>query len=363
MSRTKIVFGVVGTGWRAGCFLEVARLLPEKFEVCGVVTRSDAKKREITATWGIPAFSDVEELLRRTAPEFVVMAVTKTAAAGVLPGLVATGIPVLAETPPAATVEDLAVLNQTLGSKAKVQIAEQYHLQPLHAAALTIVNSGWLGEAGYAHVSISHGYHGVSLIRKALGVGFANATIQGVEYAFPMVEGPGRSGLPAEEKRTSASHVLATVDFGGKVGLYDFQTNQHRSWVRSQRFLVRGPRGEINNTTLKYLEDFRTPVELSLHRRSAGEFGNLEGYHLVGILAGSSWVYRNPFVPARYSDEEIAIASCLDKMHRYVDEGVPFYSLAEASQDQYLALMIEQAVTSGSPVQTRTQIWAAPEAH
>lgn len=363
MSSSSIVFGVVGTGWRAGCFLEVARLFPEKFEICGVVSRSEQKRREIATTWRIPAYSDVEELLAGTTPEFVVMAVAKTAASQVLPSLVAAGVPVLAETPPAVTVDDLVRLSQTLGPGAKVQIAEQYHLQPLHAAALAIVNSGRLGEVSYAHVSISQGYHGVSLVRKALGVGYANAIVRAVEYAFPMVDGPGRNGLSAEEKKVDAVHVLATLDFGGKVGLYDFQTNQHRSWVRSQRFLVRGPRGEIDNTALKYLEDFRTPVELSLQRRSAGEFGNLEGYHLQGILAGSSWVYRNPFVPARYSDEEIAIASCLEKMHRYVDEGVPFYSLAEASQDQYLALMIERAVTSGNPVQTESQLWATAEAH
>jgi len=63
-------------------------------------------------------------------------------------------------------------------------------------------------------------------------------------------------------------------------------------------------------------------------------------------------------MPARLSDDEIAVASCLAGMDAYVDGGPDMYSLAEASQDHYLNLMIERAIASAEPVTTTRQPWA-----
>lgn len=49
-------------------------------------------------------------------------------------------------------------------------------------------------------------------------------------------------------------------------------------------------------------------------------------------MAGEQWVYENPFIPGRITDDEIAIASCLEKMNDYAKGGQDFYSLAEASR-------------------------------
>ncbi len=37
----KIVYGLIGSGWRAEFYLRIAKALPEAFEVCGVVSRSE----------------------------------------------------------------------------------------------------------------------------------------------------------------------------------------------------------------------------------------------------------------------------------------------------------------------------------
>lgn len=151
--------------------------------------------------------------------------------------------------------------------------------------------------------------------------------------------------------------VIAHLDFAGKLAIYDFCDDQYFSWIRSPRVLVRGERGEINNNQVRYLADFRTPISFEFVRQNAGEDGNLEGYYHKGILAGNEWVYKNPFAPGHLSDDEIAIASCLVKMDRYVAGGPDFYSLAEASQDQYLNLMIEHALTSSQAISTTQQPW------
>ncbi|GCE22385.1 hypothetical protein [Dictyobacter kobayashii] len=141
--------------------------------------------------------------------------------------------------------------------------------------------------------------------------------------------------------------MIASLNFGEQLGIYDFCDEQYFSWIRSPRLLIRGERGEINNNEVRYLQDVQTPISFTLQRQNAGENGNLEGYYLKGILAGSEWIYQNPFKPARLTDDEIAIATCLEKMAVYIDEGVEFYGLAEASQDHYLSLIIQEALSAG----------------
>ncbi|MNG14553.1 hypothetical protein D3C84_983180 [compost metagenome] len=89
-----------------------------------------------------------------------------------------------------------------------------------------------------------------------------------------------------------------------------------------------------------------------------GEYENAEGYFLQGILCGEQWLYTNPFAPARLYDDEIAIASCLAKMAEYINGGPEFYSLAEASQDHYLGMMIERAIITGETITTSKPYWA-----
>lgn len=358
--KRKCVYGIIGSGWRAEFYMRIAQALPQLFEVCGVVSRSEEKRTVIQKNFGCQVYGTPEELLHSARPDFVVVSVNGAVACEVTAPLVKKGIPVLAETPPAKDLEGLKQLNRLAGTGGRIQVAEQYHLQPMYQAALSMIHSGKLGECRYVHVSFSHGYHAVSMIRKALGIGFENAVIQAHRFTFPRVEGFSRMGLPEEEILKANDHVFAFLDFGGKVGFYDFEANQHRSWARSQRVMARGERGEINNDSIKYLKDYKTPVELNLKRMQAGEGTNLEGYHLKGILAGEDWIYVNPFLPAGLSDEEIAVATCLMKMREYVNGGSEFYSLAEASQDQYLAMMMQQAVETGGRIVTETQEWARP---
>ncbi|MCB0110524.1 MAG: hypothetical protein KDE53_31600, partial [Caldilineaceae bacterium] len=117
-------------------------------------------------------------------------------------------------------------------------------------------------------------------------------------------------------------------------------------------------RGEINNTTVRYLQDHRTPVELELRRMNAGQDGNLEGYYFKGLLLGDEWIVRNPFAPARLADDEIAIAHCMQQMMAYINGGPGYCSLAQGSQDHYLSLMINRAVESGEAVRCVRQAWA-----
>jgi predicted dehydrogenase len=353
----RVIFGIVGSGWRSEFFLRIAKALPERFAVCGLVTRSAENGAEIERIWGVKTYRTVDELLKASVPGFMVVSVRGSVTADVIIDLAGKGIPVLTETPPAYDLDKLIQLNR-LAKGAKVEAAEQYHLHPMHSARIGIARSGLLGEVSEAQVSFSHGYHAVSLMRRLLGIGFENATINAFQYDSAVIAGPDRKGPPEQERTVNPKHEFALLDFGGKLGVHDFIRDQHRSWIRSQRIIVRGEKGEIFNSAIKYLKDFRTPVEFDLIRKNAGEEGNMEGYCLKGIIAGEEWIYVNQFSPAGLSDDEIAVATCLVKMDEYVRGGQSFYSLAEASQDAYLALMMEKAMSSGEKVVTETQPWA-----
>ncbi len=351
-------FAIVGAGWRAEFFLRIAAALPAQFRVTGVLTRDAARAARIRDGWSVPVRSSLDELLADK-PEFVVLCVPRAAAPGLMRDLAARGVAVLAETPPAEDLDTLLGLEDLAASGARIQIAEQYQFQPEHAARLAVCRSGVLGTVTQAQVSVAHDYHGINLIRQFLGAGFADVAIRARRFTSPIVEGSGRDGPPTAERIVPSEQVIATFDFGDRLGVYDFTGDQYFSWIRSPRVLLRGELGEINGLTVRRLLDATAPVTYDLLRRDTGHGGNLEGHHHAGITAGEAWVYRNPFAPARLSDDEVAVATCLARMAEYVDGGPGFCSLAEGAWDHELTLRMGQALASGEEVRVSGSAWAA----
>jgi predicted dehydrogenase len=353
-------FAIIGAGWRAEFFLRIAAALPDRFRVTGVMTRDAARSQRVRDGWSVPVRSSLDELLADR-PSFVVLSVPRNAAPGLMRELAARGVPVLAETPPAEDLDTLLGLADLAASGARIQVAEQYQFQPEHAARLAVARSGVLGTVTQAQVSIAHDYHGINLMRQYLGVGFSDVAIRARRFTSPIVEGSGREGPPAGERIVNSEQVLATFDFGDRLGVYDFTADQYFSWIRSARLLLRGERGELNGLTVRHLLDATTPVAYDLVRRDTGLGGNLEGHHHAGITAGDAWVYRNPFAPARLADDEIAVATCLARMAEYIDGGQGFCSLAEASWDLELTLRMAESLASGEEVRVSGALWAGAD--
>jgi hypothetical protein len=106
----------------------------------------------------------------------------------------------------------------------------------------------------------------------------------------------------------------------------------------------------------------RTIVRSELVRRQTGYDLDLDGFDTDHISLGETILYRNPFIGLRLSDEEIAIATMLLAMGAWCrDEGAPPYPLAEGCQDHMVALAVEQSATSGEPVTTAVEAWAAAD--
>lgn len=129
---------------------------------------------------GCKTYRDMESFASSGPLMFAVISVPWEAAPACTLELAERGIPVLTETPPAKDIPSMIALYESLRKlKGRVQVAEQYLYQPMHAARIAFVRSGKLGDVSQVQVSAAHGYHGISLIRKMLGIDFENAVIRG----------------------------------------------------------------------------------------------------------------------------------------------------------------------------------------
>lgn len=189
-----IRFGIIGSGWRAEMYLKLAHLLPQQFQVTGVLIRNPAKYQQQIDKWKLTVYSSIERLAAES--DFVVLAVSKTAAASLLLELAALQVPVLAETPTASTPAEYELLRSSAIEFPLIQIAEQYPLLPHHQARTAYIQTGHLGKVGHVQVSVAHGYHGISLIRKWLSITGTACEITARRLEVPIMDFSYRGGRP-----------------------------------------------------------------------------------------------------------------------------------------------------------------------
>jgi predicted dehydrogenase len=348
-------FGIIGTGWRSAFFCRLARMAPEHFRVTGVVSRSASEFE------GVPVFRTADELLAAERPDFVIVSVPWAVTPDATRELVARDVRVLAETPPASDLAGLRALWRDVGERsAQVQVAEQYLLMPAHAARLAAVREGAIGAPTSVQVSSTHLYHAVSMIRGLLGVAFEPATVSGRSFTAPLADPVSFDGWHGDSEPSAKATTLATLDFGDRMGLYDFTDNQWWNPLRTRRLVVRGSTGELVDDHLVRLVDATTAVESHFVRRQTGIDLNLEGSDLDHISLDGRVLYRNPFFGARFSEDDLGVALLLARTGAWArGEGPEPYPLADGLQDHLLSLAILESVETGQAVTTATEAWAS----
>ena len=337
-------FAVIGSGFRSTIYWEVAAGL-DGVDCVGVVTR---RPRPLP----VAAYDSVAALLREHPVDFVVTSTPTSVTPGVIVDCVNRGLPVLAETPPAGSADEVAALWRAVGTAGLVQVAEQYHLMPLHAARLAAVRAGLVGSVGQVHVSSTQLYHAVSLLRRFLGIGIEGALVRASRFVVPLVNPLNRGGWTDDLEPHDATTTLATLDFGnGRSGLYDFTDNQTRNLLRTRRLLVRGSHGELSNETVVRLRDATTITRSAFNRRQTGHDLDQNGYATDHIALGDEVYWRNPWPAQRWTDDELAIAELLTRTAAWVrSEGPEPYPLVEACTDQLLALAITESAETDRAV-------------
>lgn len=360
---------VVGAGWRAEFYMRLAVALPQLFSLVGVLARRREAREAITATYGVPVYSSLDDMVHERRPDYVVVSVPRKATPALVRHLDRLGTPVLAETPPSHHECGLRGLWQSLRRPDLVQIAEQYPMMPTHQARLSIARSGVIGVATSASVSSTHDYHAIALLREYLRVGFERVRVRATATKAPLIDPRTRDGFTRATQRALATNVLATIEFGfdgdnpwgefPKVGTYDFTTNQWHNQLRHRDLVVRGSMGEIRNESVTYWKGPSQVLNSPIIRQQSGWDLNLEGFDTQYIQFEGNVVWKNRFEGARLSDEDIAVATMMERMGRFSrGEGPSPYSLAEASQDTAIALAMHRAAETGTLEVVADEPWA-----
>ena len=202
---------------------------------------------------------------------------------------------------------------------------------PRNQAYKSIIDSGLIGEIQQVQVSCCHDYHAASLIRFFLGINSQIPEKTTITLNDNLIRYNSREGIIDPQPVTSEQKITV-LNFGNKSAIYDFNFEQYFSDIRTARIVIRGSKGEIVDNKCTYLEH-NTVHSFEITRICYGSYENLNGFSLVNITCNGMVAYVNPFKDARLSDEEIAIATCLVKMKKYVDSGTELYSAQSAFID------------------------------
>ena len=340
----KYSFALIGSGWRSLFFIRAAKALPELFTLTGVLIRNEEKARAFSQEHGVPTTTSMDELLR-SRPDFVILSVKRGCIVEYLSRLFDEGLPVLSETPAADNMRELSTLWEMVCRKnGRMQVAEQYFLQPYYSAFAAVIDKGLIGNVQNITLSALQDYHAVSIIRRFLGVGFEGCTLRGAQFSFDTAETFGRDGLRFDGTVTKRRRDRITFAFdSGKTAFYDFSDVQYHSFIRTRQMNVQGECGEIDDFTVRYLGRDNIPCEETLSRVDVGRY-NIQEWSTHRLMLGGDIVYQNPYYPARLNDDELAVAACMEKMGEYARGGPEFYPLREALQDAYLSFLMQQAL-------------------
>lgn len=357
----RAAFGIVGSGWRSDFFQRLAGALPDRFAVSGVVTRSADRGADVERKWRVPTFRSTADMLAETRTEFVIPCVPWSEAPANTIELVEAGVPVLTETPPAPDRDALVSLWRAVGDRDLVQVAEQYRRMPMHVARSAVLQRGAIGDVTNVQVSSTHLYHAVSMMRGFLGVALEPVTVSAQLFSAPLIQPLAAPGTwSASDEPELASTTIATLDWGnGRFGLYDFTDNQWWNPLRHRRLVIRGTRGEIVDDELVRIAGPGSVVRSTFHRRQTGYDLNLEGLEIQHISYDGDIVWRNDYVGAHLSEDDLAVVALLSEMVSWTrGDGPAPYPLAEGCQDHLISLAIEESLATGRPSATTSAPWA-----
>ena len=186
-------FALLGAGWRAGFYYRAVCAIEKRLQICCVVENNPETAEQIKNAWRLPTVKNAGEALKFK-PDFFVLCLPPAVLPIILCEILKYDVPILTETWAAESVESMISLYEKTKGGRNIQVSEQYPCQPMHSARLSLISSGMLGEVRQVQISAAHGYHGMALIRRYLGTGYAACTVEGRRFSMNAVKGPGRQG-------------------------------------------------------------------------------------------------------------------------------------------------------------------------
>jgi predicted dehydrogenase len=372
MNKHRIRVAIIGTAKRSDyLYGPLLQALPEEVELVSVWGRHTDSVERLGQSLGVPAYTDMEKLVRETAPEIGIVSVKYHANGQV--GLMAlqAGLHVLLETPIAHKLSEAdAIIAAARERGLKIEIAEQFHRRPPEQIKLKLLVSGLFGHVHSAFNDFAgHGYHGISVLRSYLGFQAKPLQVTGTVQKYDLAPHWARLSGTRGARTETQEHGIIEFE-GGQVGIFHWTDVGYDSpvrWWRSSRFLAEKGMGITIGVGLDVEERLslispggEAPRFLTIERR----WERIDGGALIAMAAhtGDPSVpivqWDNPFRPVvqghgrQWHDDEIGVAGCLLSLLDAVRNGTePTYGAYQGRLDQELILALRMsALEGGQPI-------------
>ena len=368
--HTPLRVAIVGTAARAaGMYGPLLRGLPD-VELVAVWGRSAESAQRLGTQLAVPAYTDLDRLIRETAPQLAIVCVAYGANGQV--GLMAVehGLHVLLETPIA---HDLAEADAIIAAAEQrgvlIEVAEQFHRRPLEQIKLTLLASGVFGRVYSAFNDFGgHGYHGISVLRSYLGFDARPVLVQGAVQRYDLAPHYARLSGSSAARQETQEHGLITFE-DGRLGIFHWTSVGYDSplrWWRSSRFLAEKGMGVSVGVGLEVEERLsllapggEAPQFITIERR----YERVDGGALAAVVAHTGVAetpivrWDNPFLreapgtTPQWHDDEIGVAGCIRSLVEAVRTNTPpSYGAQQGRLDQALILALRQSAESGRAV-------------
>ena len=372
MNKRPLRLAIIGTAKRSDyLYGPLIKALPDEVELVSVWGRHTDSVERLGKSLGVPAYTDIDKLVRETAPEIGIVSVSYHANGEIGLMAVQAGLHVLLETPIAHKLSEAdAIIAAAQARGLKIEIAEQFHRRPLEQIKLKLIASGLFGRVHTAFNDFAgHGYHGVSVLRSYLGFDAKPAQVTGTVREYDLA--PHWSRLSGTRGPRSETQEHGIIEFeGGQVGIFHWTDVGYDSavrWWRSSRFLAEKGMGITVGVGLDVEERLslispggEAPHFITIERR----WERIDGGALVAMVAHTgdpdlpSIQWDNPFRPAvqghgaQWHDDEIGVAGCLLSLVEAVRNGTkPTYGAYQGRLDQELILALRMSsMAEGQPV-------------
>lgn len=359
---------IIGTARRSDyLYGPIVAALPEHVELVSVWGRSVDSARRLGESLGVPWYTDLDKLMRETAPQIGIVSVNYQANGEV--GLMAVehGLHVLLETPIAHKLSEADAIIQAAAQRGlKIEIAEQFHRRPLEQIKLALIASGLFGKVYSSFNDFAgHGYHGISVMRSYLGFDARPKQVTGLVRQYELGEHWSRLANKTGTRTETQEHGMIEFD-DGRIGIFHWISVGYDAplrWWRSSRFLAEKGMGITVGVGLDVEERLsllapggEAPHFIHLERR----WERVDGGALVAMVAHTGdpslpivrW--ENPFRPVRqghgpqWHDDEIGVAGCLLSLVDAVNNNrEPSYGAQQGRLDQELILAIRMSSQQG----------------
>jgi predicted dehydrogenase len=363
---------IIGTGRRSDyLYAPIIRALPAHVELVSVWGRSQESARRLGEGLDAPYYTDLDQLVRETAPALGVVSVNYHANGEVGLMAVEAGLHVLLETPIAHKLSEAdAIMAAATQRGLKIEVAEQFHKRPLEQIKLKLIESGLFGRVYTSFNDFAgHGYHGVSVMRSYLGFDAKPVQVTGAVRQYELAPHWSRLQDKTGPRPETQEHGIIEFD-DGRLGIFHWTNVGYDSplrWWRSSRFLAEKGMGVTVGVNLDVQEWLsllapggEAPHFITLERR----WERNDGGALVALVAHTGdpeqpvirW--ENPFRPARrghgvqWHDDEIGVAGCLMSLVDAVRNNTePTYGPHQGRLDQELIVALRQSsLEGGQPV-------------